>query len=90
MAFNNETGELKQLFTNKDSAPSPSWQEISKAQKFLYTVEETTQKDKNKGAVTSYSIEDDGQLRKVSTSAGMVAPVHLAISPDQNLIVTAN
>ncbi|EER29119.1 hypothetical protein CPC735_068010 [Coccidioides posadasii C735 delta SOWgp] len=90
LQFNNETGELKQLFTNKDSAPSPSWQEISKAQKFLYTVEETTQKDKNKGAVTSYSIEDDGQLRKVSTSAGMVAPVHLAISPDQNLIVTAN
>ncbi|EEP81583.1 predicted protein [Uncinocarpus reesii 1704] len=88
--FNNETGALTQLFTNNGSAPSPSWQEISADEKFLYTVEETNQKEKEKGGITSYAIQPDGQLRKVSTALGMPLPVHLAISPNKTLIFTAN
>ncbi|WEW57221.1 hypothetical protein PRK78_002683 [Emydomyces testavorans] len=88
--FDDKTGALKQLFTNKNSAPAPSWQEVSANQKFLYTIEETSSKNQSQGALTSYSIKADGQLNNVSTVLGMAGPVNLAISPDQTLIFTAN
>lgn len=88
--FNNETGALKLLHENNGSFPSPSWQEVSANKRFLYTIEETSLEDQSKGALTSYSIKPSGQLKKVSTALGMVAPVHLAISPDRKLIFTAN
>lgn len=90
VSFNNETGNIKQLSANKDSAPSPSWQEVSANKKFLYSIEETTKKNESMGALTSYSIAEDGSLKKVASAEGQASPVSLGINPDQNLILTAN
>lgn len=88
--FDETTGALTEGASNSDSAPAPSWQEVTRDGKFLYSIEETTAADANKGGLTSYSISDDGTLTKVATDSGLVAPVSLGIHPEGKVIVTAN
>lgn len=88
--FDETTGAMTEVTSNTDSAPAPSWQEVTKDGKFLYSIEETTAADENKGGLTSYSIGDDGELTKVASDSGLVAPVSLGIHPEGKVIVTAN
>ena len=90
VSFDVTTGAFEKGQSNNESAPAPSWQEISHNGKFLYTIEETTAADANKGALTTYSIGEDGKLTKVSSADGLVAPVSLGIHPDGDVVVTAN
>ncbi|KAK2875588.1 hypothetical protein FQN49_001593 [Arthroderma sp. PD_2] len=89
LSFNPESGDLK-ITGNNSESNAPSWQEISKDGKFLYTIEETSTQNKSRGALTSFSISQDGKLKKLSSALGLASPVSLGISPDQSIIITAN
>ncbi|KAF3491400.1 carboxy-cis,cis-muconate cyclase [Arthroderma uncinatum] len=89
LSFDTESGELK-VAGNNSGSNAPSWQEISKDGKLLYTIEETSAQNSSRGALTSYSISQDGKLKKLSSALGLASPVSLSISPDQSIIITAN
>ncbi|KAM5439573.1 hypothetical protein MferCBS31731_004328 [Microsporum ferrugineum] len=85
LSFDAKTGALKIIGNNSDSS-TPSWQEISKDGKLLYTIEETS----TENALTSYSIAQDGKLKKLSSIKGLAGPVSLEMHPKQPVIITAN
>ena len=75
---------------SNSSAPQPSWQELARNGRVLYTVEETTPGNWSAGAVTSYRVGADGALAKIASAPTFPAVVSLAISPNGKLVVAAS
>lgn len=85
VSFDTKTGAFKVTGNNTDSS-TPSWQEVSKNGKLLYSIEETS----TEHALTSYSIGQDGKLKKLKSIKGLAGPVSLDMHPTQPIIITAN
>ncbi|EFQ98333.1 carboxy-cis,cis-muconate cyclase [Nannizzia gypsea CBS 118893] len=85
VSFDTKTGALKVIGNNTESS-TPSWQEVSKDGKLLYSIEETS----TEHALTSYSIAQDGKLKKLGSIKGLAGPVSLDMHPTQPIIITAN
>ena len=86
----NTDGAITEVSANNQSMPSPSWQEVSANGNILYTIEEAHDNDWQVGALTSYSIANNGALNKIQSATGLGGPVSLTISPDQSVIFTAS
>ncbi|EGD83857.1 hypothetical protein H112_07538 [Trichophyton rubrum D6] len=85
VSFDTKTGTFKVTGNNTDSS-TPSWQEVSRDGKLLYSIEETS----TEHALTSYSIGQDGKLKKLKSIKGLAGPVSLDMHPTQPIIITAN
>ena len=85
VSFNLETGEITDKTLVAEST-NPSFLAFSKDKQFLYAVNEI--KD---GAVSSFRIEDDGQLteiNKVSTQGAH--PCHVSVNESDDKLVVSN
>ncbi|SER98664.1 6-phosphogluconolactonase [Gracilibacillus ureilyticus] len=66
---------------------NPTYVTVSKNNKFLYAVS----KEGDQGGVTSFSISETGELKKLNSKASAGSPpCHVSVNSDNSLVVAAN
>jgi 6-phosphogluconolactonase len=87
---NLETGELTDRVLAAKT-PGPTWIAIHPSKKFLYAINEVADFTGNTGSVTSYAIEQGGNLRLLNTvSSAGAGPAHLSLDATARFAFVAN
>jgi 6-phosphogluconolactonase len=88
--LDSETGKLSNLRVAAE-VTSPSFLAIHPTKKYLYAVSEVSEGKKRTGAVTAFSINEDGSLKKLNhQSSEGAGPCHLVVDASGKSVLVAN
>lgn len=90
-AFDTSQSTFTMKTTSEALGSNAIWFEFDKTNKFMISASAANFENKEKtGGVFSASVENDGSLKRISASVSPEAPVSIAISPDQKLVMVAS